>query len=59
MIKVYILLINNELSKFIISKFITIINYFRNRLFVAIINKILYKNEFNRKFNLFHLKYIK
>ena len=42
-----------------ISKFIAIINYFRNRLFIINMNKILYKSEFDRKFNLFHLKRIK
>ena len=35
-----------------------IVNYLRNRSFIANINKILYKNEFDRKFNLFHLKRI-
>ena len=59
MIKIYALLINNEFSKFIILKFITIINYFRNRSFIININKISYKNELNRKFDLFHLKRIK
>ena len=42
-----------------ISKFITIVNYFRNRLFIVNINKILYKSEFDRRFNLFYLKRIK
>ena len=59
MIKVHALLINNEFSKFIISKFITIINYLRNRSFIANINKILYESELNRKFDLSHLKRIK
>ena len=59
MIKVYALLTNNEFSKFMISKLIAIINYLRNRLFIVNINKILYKNEFNRKSDLFYLKYIK
>ena len=45
--------------KFIILKLIAIINYFRNRSFIANINKILYKNEFDRKFNLSYLKRIK
>ena len=40
-----------------ILKFIIIINY-RKCLFIVNINKILYKSEFNRKFNLFHLIYI-
>ena len=51
--------LSNEFLKFKISKFIAIINYLRNRLFIVNINKILYKNEFNRKFDLFHLKRIK
>ena len=59
MIKVYVLLINNELLKFIISKFIIIINYLHNRSFIVNINKILYESEFDRKFNLFYLKCIK
>ena len=59
MIKIHALLINNEFSKFIISKFIAIVNYFRSRLFIININKILYENEFNRKFNLSHLRRIK
>ena len=59
MIKVYVLLINNKFSKFMISKFIAIVNYFRNRLFIININKILYKSELNRKFILFYLKRIK
>ena len=59
MIKVYVLLINNKFSKFMISKFIAIVNYFRNRLFIINMNKILYKSELNRKFNLFYLKRIK
>ena len=59
MIKIYVLLINNELSKFMILKFIAIVNYLRNRSFIININKILYKSEFNRKFILFYLKYIK
>ena len=58
MIKVYALLINNELSKFIILKLIAIINYFRNRSLIVNINKISYKSEFDRKFDLFHLKRI-
>ena len=59
MIKIYVLLINNELSKFIILKFIIIINYLYNRSFIVNINKILYKSEFDRKLNLSHLKRIK
>ena len=59
MIKIHVLLINSELSKFIILKFIIIINYLYNYSFIANINKILYKNKFNRKFNLFHLRRIK
>ena len=59
MIRVYVLLINSELSKFIISKLIAIVNYFRNRSFIVNINKILYENELNRKLNLFYLKRIK
>ena len=59
MIKIHVLLINNEFLKFIISKFIAIVNYFRNRSFIININKILYKNEFDRKFILFYLKRIK
>ena len=59
MIKIHSLLINNEFSKFIILKFIAIINYFYNRSFIVNINKILYKSELDRKFNLFHLKRIK
>ena len=59
MIKIHILLINNEFSKFIILKLIAIINYFRNRLFIININKILYKSELDRKLNLFYLKRIK
>ena len=58
-IKVYPLLINNEFLKFISLKFIAIINYFRNRSFIVNINKILYKSELNRKFDLFYLKRIK
>ena len=42
-----------------ILKFIIIVNYLRNRLFIVNINKILYENEFDRKFDLFHLKRIK
>ena len=60
MIKVYALLINNEFSKFIILKLITIVNNFHNRLFIININKISYKSELNnRKLNLFYLKRIK
>ena len=59
MIKIYALLINNEFSKFIILKLITIINYFYNYSFIININKILYKNELNRKLDLFYLKRIK
>ena len=59
MIKAHVLLINNKFSKFIILKFIIIINYFRNRSFIVNINKILYESEFDRKFDLFHLKRIK
>ena len=59
MIKFYALLINNEFLKFIISQLIIIITYFRNRLFFININKILYENELNRKFNSFYLKRIK
>ena len=59
MIKIKILLINNEFLKFIILKFIAIINYLYNRLFIVNINKILYENEFDRKSNLFYLKCIK
>ena len=59
MIKVYALLINSEFSKFMILKFIAIVNYFRNYSFIININKISYKSEFNRKFNLSHLKRIK
>ena len=59
MIKIYILLINNEFSKFIILKFIAIINYLYNYSFIININKNLYKNELNYKFNLFYLKRIK
>ena len=59
MIKIHVLFINSEFSKFMILKFIIIVNYLYNRLFVVNINKILYKNEFNRKFDLFHLKRIK
>ena len=57
-IKTHALLINNEFSKFIILKLITIVNYLRNRSFIININKILYENELDRKFNLFHLKRI-
>ena len=59
MIKVHILLINNEFLKFIISKFIIIVNYLHNRSFIININKISYKSELDRKFNLFYLKRIK
>ena len=59
MIKIHALLINNEFLKFIISKFIAIVNYLYNRLFIININKILYKSEFDRKFDLFHLRRIK
>ena len=59
MIKVHALLINNEFSKFIILKFIIIVNYFHNYLFIVNMNKISYKSEFDRKFNLFYLKRIK
>ena len=59
MIKIHALLIKNEFLKFIILKLIVIFYLFRNRLFIANINKILYKNEFNRKFNLIYLKRIK
>ena len=59
MIKIYILLINNEFLKSIILKLIIIINYLYNRSFIANINKILYKSELNRKFNLFYLIRIK
>ena len=59
MIKAYALLINNKFSKFIILKFITIINYFRNYSFIVNINKISYKSELDYKFNLINLKRIK
>ena len=59
MIKAYALLIDNEFLKFMISKLIAIVNYLRNRSFIVNINKILYENKFDRKFNLFHLKRIK
>ena len=59
MIKAHALFINNEFSKFMILKFIIIVNYFRNRSFIININKILYKSEFNRKFDLSYLKRIK
>ena len=59
MIKIHILLINNEFSKFMISKLIMIVNYFRNRSLIANINKILYENKFDRKLDLSHLKRIK
>ena len=58
MIKVYVLLIDNELSKFIISELIAIINYFRNRSFIVNINKISYESEFDYKLDLFHLRRI-
>ena len=57
-IKAYTLLINNEFSKFMILKLITIINYLHNRLFIVNINKISYESELDRKSNLFHLKRI-
>ena len=59
MIKANALLIDNEFLKFMISKLIAIVNYLRNRSFIVNINKILYENKFDRKFNLFHLKRIK
>ena len=59
MIKVHVLLINSEFSKFIISELIAIVNYFRNRSFIINMNKISYKNELDRKSNLSYLKRIK
>ena len=59
MIKAHAFLIDNELLKSIILKLITIINYLHNYSFIANINKILYENKRDRKFNLFHLKFIK
>ena len=59
MIKIHALFIDNKFLKFMILKLIAIVNYFYNHSFIVNINKILYENEFNRKFNLSYLKRIK
>ena len=59
MIKAHALLINNKFLKFMILKLIAIVNYLRNRSFIININKILYENELDHKFDLFYLRRIK